>query len=90
MYSHLEIKGVLMRIEGRVICDDEGEKKVYTSGNDAIGNYGENYVIESIYPDGDAVVLKVRDRTQEIEEIRRNALKEYKERTGKDFSYFDC
>ena len=44
----------------------------------------------SIYPDGDAVVLKVRDRTQEIEEIRRNALKEYKERTGKDFSYFDC
>lgn len=83
LYSVLEV------IKGNVICDKAGEKILYESGNEARKQYSKYYEVVSIAADSGAILLEIADREPEIRSRNEKFLSNYKEKNGKEFSYFD-
>ena len=86
----LDIHSVLRIVDGKVACIENGKRKEYASSTEASDAYGAYYVIDSISVEGNTFVLQIHDRRPEIDAEQSKFLKEYRQKNGKEFSFFDC
>ena len=90
MNSTLDIHSVLSCTQCKVVCIDGDNRKEFDSGKDAKDFYGEYYVVDSITAEDNSLVLKLHDKEPEFRAKKEEFEKEYKEKNGKDISFFDC
>ena len=86
----LELEYVLKRIKGKVACLIDGERKEFSSGDEAYEVYGnrepgkEYYVVDVIYAEKDTVVLAATDIRPEIDK----QTKEFEEEHYRQFGVY--
>ena len=72
-----------------MVCIENNIRKEFPSGADAADSYGEYYIIDSISVEDDTLVLQVHNIESEIEARQEEFLNDYKEKNGRELSFFD-
>jgi len=86
MTSLADVLGI---VKGQIICVLDGQRKVFTSNDDLLnsGMY-TNYIVTSIGSENDAIVLELQPWESPVPDMDADWVKEYKEQTGSEPSFF--
>lgn len=84
-----ELIQMLELIKGAVVCLIDGERKRFSSGQEAKDQIKDKFDVESIAAEGDTVVLTLQESTTTPNDMNADWVKEHVAIYGKEPNLFD-
>ena len=79
---------ILKLIKGAVVCSIKGERKVFSSGQEALDQVKGKYEVLSISAEGDAVLVVMEEDKTVLNDLSADWVKEHVERFGAEPGFF--
>ena len=79
---------ILKLIKGAVVCSIKGERKVFSSGQEALDQVKGKYEVLSISSEGDAVLVVMEEDKTVLNDLSADWVKEHVERFGTEPGFF--
>ena len=79
---------ILKLIKGAVVCSIKGERKVFSSGQEALDQVKGKYEVLSISSEGDAILVVMEEDKTVLNDLSADWVKEHVERFGAEPGFF--
>ncbi len=80
---------ILKVVNGTIICIENGERKEYESGAEALKAYSKYYGVVRLSAENDNIVIEIKDQKTDIDKSNEVFIKEHVEKYGTEPSLFD-
>ncbi len=80
---------ILKVVKGTIICIENGERKEYESGAEALKAYSKYYGVVGLSAENDCIVIEIKDQKPDIDKSKEAFIKDHVEKYGAEPNLFD-